>query len=90
MKSKLTRLRQMYFKLPSDLRSAFRELVLHALSDNDRLFLRSASSKISQKIDRWFYTMLERYGKFDRTLFWFFGMSSQLGQHLKHNVLRLK
>ena len=85
VKSKLTRFRQTYFKFSADLRAEFRELVFGALSDDDRLFLRSA-----HRVDRCFYKMLERYGMFDRAVFRSFGLLSRLGQSIKQNVLRLK
>ena len=95
VKSKLTRFRQTYFKLPENLRPAFRELVLNALSEDDRCALcpsqdEGANYRPAHRIDRCFYKMLERHGIFDKTLFRSFSILSRLGQFLKHNFLRLK
>ena len=90
IKSKLTRFRQTYFKLPQGLRLEFRELVLDAISEEDRLFLHSASSKRKSLLDGWFYKMLERHGFFDKALFCIFNALSQTGLYLKHLFLRLK
>jgi glycosyltransferase involved in cell wall biosynthesis len=90
LKTKLTRFRQMYFKLASELRPEFRTLILGALTEDERCFLRYASPQISHQIDRCFYRMLERQGFFDTAMFRLFGVASRCFQYLRSLVLRLK
>ena len=66
LSSKLDNFRRKYIALPNQYRPAFRELVLNALSEEDRHFLRSSCKRKVQA----FYRMLERQGLVETAMFW--------------------
>ena len=89
--SRLTYFHNKYIRLANEYRAEFRQLVLEALTEEDRQFLHSLSSKKLPWKVRAFYRMLERQGFFEMTAFRIHGMCSELERYIRRNVInRLK